>query len=242
MKILSKTTKHKAAFLASIACLFVGASTAAQQPAVSAKVIQSPAVVTFFGCVDNTSGSIRVVSNTTACKSSEHKIHWSQKGPRGPQGPQGLQGAQGPQGPAGISVGYSSVVSQGAILPAFPGTLIAKSSPVAASGTYFISASALVDVEDNSGVFCYDTTARSGSPFQFGGSTLIGLQQASITDAISVSAGDSFQLWCSGSDNDVSELLNAGITATLINSAFDTSKKPRHPRKVHPPATSATVR
>jgi hypothetical protein len=171
--------------------------------------------------------------------SSEHKIHWNQKGPQGPQGLQGLQGRQGPigpQGPPGISVGYSGVVNQGAILPAFPGALITQSIPVATSGTYFISASALVDVEDNNGVFCYDTTASSGSPFQFGGSTLIGLQQASITDAISVSAGDSFQLWCSGSDNDVSELLNAGITATLINSAFDASKKPRHPRKFHLPS------
>jgi hypothetical protein len=136
-------------------------------------------------------------------------------------------------------VGYSSVVSEGQNLAAFPGVLIAQTKPVASSGTYFISASASLDIEgsDNSGAACYDTTASSGSPFQLGGSALNGEQQASITDVISVSAGDSFQLFCFGSDS--SDFLNGGITATLINNPSDASKKPRHSRTFHLPGASS---
>jgi hypothetical protein len=119
MKIPWKVTKRKAVCLASFACLHVGATAIAQQPSAPVGVIQSSAAVTFFGCVNHTTGAIRIVGNTTVCNSSEHKIHWNQKGPRGPQGPQGLQGHQGPegptgpQGPAGVSVGYSSIVNEG---------------------------------------------------------------------------------------------------------------------------------
>jgi hypothetical protein len=244
MNGLSKLTRQRVLCLAIFAPLVVGTAKAAQQSSASVDVIQPPAVVTIFSCVNNTTGAIRIVSNTTVCKSTEHKIEWNQKGPRGArgaQGPQGLQGQRGPQGsagpqgPPGLSVGYSSVASEAITLATFPGALIAQTKPVATSGTYFISASASLDIEDNNngGAACYDTTASSGSPFQFGGSGLNGEQQSSITDVISVSAGDSFQLFCFGSDS--SEFLNGGLTATLINSASDASKKPRHPRKFHLP-------
>jgi len=233
---------------------------AAQQAAPSANGIQSPAAVTIFGCVNDTTGTVRIVNSNTVCKATEHKIHWNQVGPRGPQGnqgnqglrgpegpqgPQGPQGAQGPQGPPGVAVGYSSVsIDQDPLLPGFPGVLLAQSNPVAFSGTYFISASALLDIGagDNEGAFCYDTTASNGTPVQFGGSGLTGnFQQASITDVFTVNAGDSFQLFCYGSIGGFSDAFNAGLTATLINSADSASKKVRHGRKIHPP-TSAGVR
>jgi hypothetical protein len=130
------------------------------------------------------------------------------------------------------------------VLPGFPGVLVAQSNPVAFSGTYFISASALLDIGagDNEGAFCYDTTASNGTPVQFGGSGLTGnFQQASITDVFTVNAGDSFQLFCYGSIGGFSDAFNAGLTATLINSADSASKKVRHGRKIHPPM-SAGVR
>src|SRR5690348_15525281 len=77
---------------------------AAQQVERSTNAIQPP-VVTIFGCVNNTTGAVRIVDSNTVCKSTEHKIHWNQVGPRGPQGnqgnrgPEGPQGLQGPQGP-----------------------------------------------------------------------------------------------------------------------------------------------
>ena len=259
MKILSKPSKRNLMCLATFVCLLAGAATAAKQPAASGDLIQSQATLTLFGCVNDTTGAIRIVSKATVCSGSEHKIHWNQKGPQGPQGlqgpqgPQGPQGARGPQGsqgpqgepgPAGIAEGYSGLSTDSPSLPAFPGRLVAQTNPVATSGTYFISASALLDVETGDTVLCVDTTASSGSPSQFGGSTQFGLQQASITDVISVSAGDSFQLWCSSNSDSLAD--NAGMTAILINNPADNptgaSKQSRPSRRVHLPAAPVTVK
>ena len=76
---------------------------AAESPAAANAAI-SPAAVTYYGCVSNSTGDIRIVSKTTVCKATEHKINWNQVGPRGPKGntgAQGPQGATGPQGPQG---------------------------------------------------------------------------------------------------------------------------------------------
>ena len=62
---------------------------AAQQPAASAIMALSPTGVTYYGCVNNATGAIRIVSSGTICKTTEHKIHWNQVGPHGPQGKQG---------------------------------------------------------------------------------------------------------------------------------------------------------
>jgi hypothetical protein len=192
MKILSETSR-KAVCLATFACLIVGTATGTPQPATSANGIQSPAVVTFFGCVNNTTGAIRIVSKTTVCQSSDQEIHWNQKGPQGPQGqqgPQGLQGPEGPQGPKGPKgpQGLQGIQGQ----PGPPGIAVGYSGL-------------------NIGQF------------------------PALT-------GDSFQLWCYTQNGGTSSVFNAGITATLINSASDASKKPRHPRKVHPPTASPRLR
>jgi len=271
MKILSKTISRKIASLATFASLIVGAAAAAQQPAASANSTQSPAGGTFFGCVNNATGSVRIVSGTTVCMSSEHRIHWNQKGPQGPQGaqgpqglqgpegpqgqkglqgPQGLQGQQGlqgPQGPPGIAVGYSGLnINQFPRLTGFPGVLIAQTKSVANAGAYFLSVSATLNIDTADGsVTCYDTTASSGSPIQQSGSSTPGTHVASITDVISVNASDSFQLWCYNSDDGGSFIFNAGLTAILINNAsdnaFGASKKLRHSQKVHLPATPTAV-
>jgi hypothetical protein len=129
MKMLSKPTTQRVLLLAAFTSLAVGTATAAQQSEASVDMTQPPAVVTIVSCVNNATGSIRIVSSTTVCMSSEHKIHWNQKGPQGsrgsqgaqgpqgPEGPQGQKGLQGPQGlqgqqgPPGLAVGYSSVTS-----------------------------------------------------------------------------------------------------------------------------------
>jgi len=222
----------------------------AQQGAASNDALQSPGAVTIFGCVNKTSGAVRIVDANTSCKATERKIHWNQKGPRGPQGnqgnrgPQGPQGEQGQQGPPGVAVGYSNVnIGVFPTIPAFPGVLVAQTAPVATSGAYFISATALLDIDtgDDGGAFCYDTTASSGEPIQYGGSSIAGFQQAAVTDQIQVTAGDSVQFFCYGSEGNVSEVFNGGLTATLINSAFDANAKHRHAHaaSVRPPARPA---
>jgi hypothetical protein len=41
---------------------------------------------TFYACVTNASGAVRIVTAGTTCASSEHKVNWNQTGPQGPAG------------------------------------------------------------------------------------------------------------------------------------------------------------
>jgi hypothetical protein len=116
-----------------------------------------------------------------------------------------------------------------------PGTLVAQTNAIPTTGTYYISASALLHVDANDGAYCYTTSAGSGGGGIQGGSsggaaTGTGIyQQASITDAIFTGAGDVFQLWCysaTGAAN--SFVFNSGLSATLINSSFAAKKKSQH--------------
>jgi hypothetical protein len=196
-----------------------------------------PQVTTYYGCVNNSTGAIRIVSKTTVCKSTEHKINWNQVGPQGPKGPQGPQGAQGPtgpQGPPGISVGYSA--SGGLVnMTAYPGTLIAQTAAVAA-GLYYVSASTLLDIVSGDEGFCYITTVDNApATHNYGGTAATGYTQVSNTDVWSVSEGDAVQLFCYD-EGFSSGVFNGTLTATLINSASDASVQPG--KKVPPPGTS----
>jgi hypothetical protein len=223
-------------------------SMAAQPTAASASEIVPPAT-TLYGCVNNSTGAIRIVQSFTTCKSTEHKIHWNQVGPKGPQGPrgpqgpkgatgpQGPQGPTGPQGPPGISVGYSATAGPGSDIPinsGLPGNLILQTNTIGTSGSYFISGSVLPAVATGDEfVFCYDTLASSGTASQYGGQfasgQTINYAQVSVSDVLFVSAGDAVQLWCYTGGSNGSYAFNAGLTATLINSADKAKKvKPQH--------------
>jgi hypothetical protein len=57
-----------------------------------------------MACVNNSSGTLKIVASQGDCKSNERLLQLNVAGPQGPagaQGPQGPTGAQGPQGPAG---------------------------------------------------------------------------------------------------------------------------------------------
>jgi hypothetical protein len=145
---------------------------AAQPRAAALASVDFPTATTFYGCVNNTTGAIRIVSSSTVCKSTEHKIHWNQVGPKGPPGPQGRQGPAGPQGPPGISLGYSALVAPGSDIPIpYPSGVITQTNPIGTSGVYFISAQLLpYVVAGDRSVFCYDALASTGKPSQWGGS------------------------------------------------------------------------
>ena len=61
----------------------------------------------YYACVNNSSGTIHMVSEGEACNNNERLVHWNEVGPQGPlgeigpHGPQGPQGEIGPQGPRG---------------------------------------------------------------------------------------------------------------------------------------------
>ena len=50
-------------------------------------------------CYAKSTGALRVVVSTGACKSGEVAISWGQQGEQGPVGPTGPQGPAGPEGP-----------------------------------------------------------------------------------------------------------------------------------------------
>jgi hypothetical protein len=196
-----------------------------------------PAVVTYYGCVNNSTGAIRIVSKTTVCKPTEHKISWNQSGPQGPQGP---QGAQGPQGPPGISVGNFAGNTLRVPLGAI--AVVVATNPMQVTGTYYINATALVYVgPSDSFAECFVTIGSNGNPDGlYGESSSPGHEQSvSIADSWFVGAGDFVALLCDSNHNDANTFVaNSSLTAILINSAFD-AKKAQHPRHVlsnHPKA------
>jgi len=235
-----------------VSVLFVLAScvllVAAQQP-VLAQARLTPAVATYYGCVNNSSGAIRIVSKTTACQSTEHKISWNQIGPQGPQGPKGPAGPQGPQGPAGpqgptgpqgpqgppgISVGYFGFNTTPISIDVT--RVVAVTNPIQVPGVYYINATALLYVVNGDEGFCFVSVASNGgSDGLYGGGGLIntgGYVQASVADAWTVSAGDAVQMECYSELGLSSTVVqNASLTATLINSPSDAPRNVGHSRK-----------
>jgi len=163
------------------------------------------------------------------------------QGAQGPQGPQGAQGQEGSQGPAGISVGIFAEASSVYVI-GYPGTLVLQNT-VQTSGTYFVSASALLSIDYYDGAaYCYDRLASNSAPRQYGGSNLSNYTlQASITDSVYVNAGDSIQVWCYGyyGDGDT-EVDTAGLTSTLINTVTTRPGKRRGQQQAPPPGPART--
>jgi hypothetical protein len=212
--------------------LACGALLGTAHPAAAATNGGVPVTTIYYGCVNNSTGAIRIVSSSTTCKTTEHKIQWNQTGPQGPAGPAGPKGpkgstgatgATGPQGPPGISVGYSVRVADVA-LAAYPGVLVAE-TPAVQAGTYFVSASTLFFLATGDDGFCYITSVNNaGVTGNYGGTGTGGsYAQASNTDVFSVTDGDAFQLFCYNAGLS-SEVFNATMTATLINSASTATK------------------
>jgi Collagen triple helix repeat (20 copies) len=54
-----------------------------------------------LACVHANSGAVRIVAQSTACRTPEKLVTWNVVGPQGPPGPAGPAGALGPPGPPG---------------------------------------------------------------------------------------------------------------------------------------------
>jgi hypothetical protein len=127
-----------------------------------------------------------------------------------------------------MSLGYSALVPIG-VNPPLTGDepiLIMQTNSISTSGTYFISASVFPYVAaGDQFVFCFDSLASSGTASQYGGSFQSNnYAQASITDVLFINSGDSVQVWCETEGFNGSFVANAGVTATLINSAHEASE------------------
>lgn len=63
--------------------------------------LAKPEVVTYYACVNKSSGTIHMVHEGDDCNNNEELYEWNNEGPPGPQGPHGEIGPQGPQGNPG---------------------------------------------------------------------------------------------------------------------------------------------
>src|SRR5882672_2354073 len=101
-----KSILARPALVIGLALALVGGSAVTFAAAASTGVIHA--------CVNNSSGTIHVVSAADTCSTNEVALAWNQQGPKGDAGPQGLKGdtgaqglkgdtgPQGPTGPAGV--------------------------------------------------------------------------------------------------------------------------------------------
>jgi hypothetical protein len=62
----------------------------------------TPPPPVIYACVNDSSGTIKIVSATDTCHNHETALNWNQQGPKGDQGIQGIQGLKGDQGIQGI--------------------------------------------------------------------------------------------------------------------------------------------
>ena len=90
------TRKRVAFFAAALALVATGAAIGVTSNA------YTDAQGVYHGCVNASSGNLRVLASGETCKSSEVAIDWNQVGPQGSQGIQGLKGDKGDQGIQGI--------------------------------------------------------------------------------------------------------------------------------------------
>jgi hypothetical protein len=144
-------------------------------------------------------------------------------------------------GLTGLSEGVSALGGGTALSAA--GTLVAQTNPVATSGVYYIAASVLLNSAAD-GAYCYTTTGANGvGVFDMqAGTNVAGFQSTAPSDAIFISAGDVFQLYCY-SNSGTSSVYDAALTATLINSHSPVVRRARRslvpssdPTGPHPPS------
>lgn len=197
------------------------------------------ATVTYYACVNNSTGAPTIVTATTTCKSGHSKISWNEVGPTGPagkngtNGTNGTNGAQGIQGPPGLAVGYfaacgydttSECGSSDGILSTSGPVLILQTKPVDAptNSYYLIWASTNFASGYTSTTYeeCFITSAANypeTSMTSIGGQ---GYATLSNTDVFYLVPGDVIQLWCQGSpiSGSEEEVDSASLSAIQMDS------------------------
>jgi len=98
----------------------------------SAAVVGNDGVI--HGCVDESWGGVRIVSEGTACWSHETPVQWNQEGQPGPAGAVGPAGPAGVQGPAGPAGALGPAGPAGALGPAGPAGAQGPAGPAGAVG------------------------------------------------------------------------------------------------------------
>ena len=215
--------------IASIVSIGLLAMLLVQVAGASARsIVQNPV---YYACANYKTGNIYVIQQNGTCKAAYTQIQWNQTGPQGlqgPQGPQGLpglqgsqgaQGMQGPQGSAGISQGYFSNSGETFIANGFSPVVI--TAPLAA-GNYLVTATEAAAVDTNDVVTCYlnSVQGRTAGHYYgaFGPASTYQWATITITDNLTMSAGDEIQLLCVSDNGDSNTYsYDAAISAIPLN-------------------------
>jgi len=148
MRHLFRTRLGRILATALIAALAFGSGSA-----VAAFAVATPS--TIYACVNNSSGTIKVIDAVTACGTNEIKLEWNTAGPQGATGATGATGAPGPQGAPGP---HGAVGPQGLQGPAgAPATALwahinGNGTQIAASGV--VSSRVLNDCTEPANIGC----------------------------------------------------------------------------------------
>ena len=110
--VIRRSLRRPAMVIVFVAAL-VGATTLGFAAATTAGVI--------YACVNNSSGTIHIVTATTVCATNEVALSWNTEGPQGATGATGSAGPTGGTGPSGATTVYT--VRFGGM---FPGTSVAR--------------------------------------------------------------------------------------------------------------------
>ena len=148
-----KSILTRPALVIGLALALVGGSAITFAAAASTGVI--------YACVNNSSGTIHVVSSADTCSTNEVALAWNQQGPKGDAGPQGLKGdtgaqgvkgdtgPQGPTGPAGL--GGAAFYSEKRVSMSIPNSYAEMHRIDLPEGKYFVTATVLINNLQSSG-------------------------------------------------------------------------------------------
>jgi hypothetical protein len=132
-----KLARPRVALIGAGAALVLAAGVAIPAVALSAS---SP--VTYYACVTNSTGALKIVSKTATCAAGQHKISWNNIGPKGPKG------ARGARGPAGLVSSHIAQSSSFVALNSSEDTVVLTLSLPA--GSFQVSADVGADLDDTS--------------------------------------------------------------------------------------------
>ncbi|MHB8574812.1 MAG: hypothetical protein ACYDCQ_05715 [Dehalococcoidia bacterium] len=97
------------------AVLVIGGLVAGTATNVIARPANAPAII--YSCVNDSSGTIKIVSATDTCHNHETALSWNQQGIQGPVGPRGPQGEKGAAGATGAAGAPGATGPAGAVGP-----------------------------------------------------------------------------------------------------------------------------
>jgi hypothetical protein len=100
-----------------------------------ATVVQADTTpVTYYACVNNSSGTIHMIAADGTCSTGEQKLNWNNIGPQGPAGLAGATGPAGPIGPVGPVGPKGDIGPAGPIGPAGADGAVGPVGPIGPQG------------------------------------------------------------------------------------------------------------